>query len=596
MVSNSALTQESRERLETVADTVFERKNIGFDVLGYREAMEVFGRERLNDYEEIILMNYTFFGPIGSFDSLFEKMDSNAEIDFWGVTNHGEVLPHPFIDAPRMPMHIQSHWIAVRKSLFSTKSFAAYWDNMPLIKSYSDSIVKHESQFTENFSKQGFKFDVAYPEENYPSPHPIFDNITVLLSDGCPIVKRRTFFHDPIYLDKNTIIGRDIENLISSSGYPLDLIYSNIGRTTPPRVLTTNANLLHILPEQDLEYDHSQPLKIAAIAHIYYEEMTDEILDRFQMLPDGFDLYVTTTDETKKQTIEEVLTRRKIVGEIRVVSNRGRETTAFFIGCRDIIESDEYDLIVKLHSKKSPQSGYGQGELFKRHLFENLLSSPGYTANILNLFQKSQALGMVFPPVPHMGFPTLGHAWFTNRALAEKEAQRLGINVPFDDSTPIAPYGSMWFARPKALRGIARAGYRYEDFPATAEWHDGMLTHVIERLHAYAVLNEGYYIRQVLNSNFAATYYSFLEYKLQLLSSYLPGWPIDQIAALDRVKLMINADPESYADHQSLLGILKRRFHLRGSRFAPVVAPVYRAGRRMYRFFRPSQAHKNGVK
>jgi len=39
VVSNSTLTPEGRDKLESVADTVWERKNVGFDVWAYKEAM-----------------------------------------------------------------------------------------------------------------------------------------------------------------------------------------------------------------------------------------------------------------------------------------------------------------------------------------------------------------------------------------------------------------------------------------------------------------------------------------------------------------------------------------------------------------------------
>ena len=44
VVSNSKLTAEGRQLLEGVADTVWARENIGFDVWGYKEAMETSGR------------------------------------------------------------------------------------------------------------------------------------------------------------------------------------------------------------------------------------------------------------------------------------------------------------------------------------------------------------------------------------------------------------------------------------------------------------------------------------------------------------------------------------------------------------------------
>ena len=75
VVVNGDLTEKGRRRLEGVADTVWVRENVGFDVWGYKTALEEFGDERLAEYDELILMNYTWFGPVRSFAPLFERMD-----------------------------------------------------------------------------------------------------------------------------------------------------------------------------------------------------------------------------------------------------------------------------------------------------------------------------------------------------------------------------------------------------------------------------------------------------------------------------------------------------------------------------------------
>jgi rhamnosyltransferase len=219
-----------------------------------------------------------------------------------------------------------------------------------------------------------------------------------------------------------------------------------------------------------------------------------------------------------------------------VASNRGRDISAFFVDCADVIDGDDYDIVVKLHSKRSPQDGPNIGELFKRHLFENLLSSPGYAANVLRLFQQHSSLGMVFPPVYHIGYPTLGHAWFTNKEFAEDEAKQLGLHVPFDDTTPVSAYGSMFIARPHTLRAITAAGYKHEDFPDESGYADGALTHVIERLMSYAVLSSGHHVREVMNAEHAAINYNFLEYRAIAIGAELPAYPGQQINRIRKLK------------------------------------------------------------
>ena len=538
VIVNGALTGEGRAALEGVADEVWERENVGFDVEGYKWAIERFG-DRASEFDEIILMNYTFFGPIGDFDPLFDRMNS-AEVDFWGMTDHTAVTPNPITLMGTMPRHIQSHWIAVRRRLFESDAWREYWRDMPSIRSYSDSILNHESRFTGHFEALGFDSAVAYPHENYPgTPHPAFERAQQLLEDGCPVLKRRPFFHDPLYLDREGVIGRWLIDTAEQKGYPTEFILRNMTRHAAPRVLNTAASMLQILPEQPVGYDPEKPFRILAAVHIFYEDLTDELLDRLESLPGPYDLIATTTDETKAQYIRERIAARSdarlAAHEVRILpSNRGRDLSAFFIAARDRVTSGDYDLVVKVHSKKTVQQGATVGNLFKRQQLDNLLGSPGYTANVIGLFQQEPGLGAVYPPTVHIGFPTLGGAWFTNKEPTEKMMKRLGIRVPLDDISPLSPLGAMWIARPEAMSLLFVEEYDYSDYSPETDHSDGSLAHVQERIIPYAAGELGYHVRTVATTEYAAISHTFLEYKLDQLSRTVQGYAIDEVGVLQQ--------------------------------------------------------------
>ncbi|MGB8382787.1 MAG: rhamnan synthesis F family protein, partial [Dermatophilaceae bacterium] len=536
VVSNSPLTHDGRHRLEQVADTVWVRENTGFDVWAYKEALDVLGDERLAEFDELVFMNYTFFGPIYPFEETFERMDTE-ELDFWGLTEHkGERGSYNGAERTLSP-HLQSHWIAVRKRLFQSIEFQKYWSTMPIITSYDESIMQHESRFTEYFSSRGFRYQVAFPADNYPSDHPLFENITLLLADRCPIIKRRIFFHEPTYLDHKAIIARRAMELIEKTDYPVDLIWRNVVRSVEPRTLYTNLSMLSVLPDgKHAEVTEPAP-RICVIAHVYYVDMIDEMMSYISRIPVPYDLVVTTDSRAKQDVIGCAIDKYEVGNvDVRVLeSNRGRETSAFLIGCRDVLESRKYDLICKVHSKKSAHNTYNSGVLFKQHMFDNLLSSPAYVSMMLKMFGREPTLGMVFPPVVNIGFPTLGHAWFTNRPAAVKLADELGIRTQFDRSTPVAPYGGMFWCRPEAVAPIVRHPWTWDDFPDRAQWVDGGLAHVIERLYAYAAMQGGYHVRCAMNADWAEINYTFLEYKLQRISSMLPAYTQEQANYLKRV-------------------------------------------------------------
>lgn len=542
VVSNSELTAASHARLSEVADTVWVRENVGFDVWGYKTAMEQFGAERLDAYDELILANYTFFGPIFPFSETFERMDANRDIDFWGMTSHkhmddagelgdeetGELIPH-----------IQSQWIVVRRSLFTSFEFQAYWSRMPMIESYRDSIRLHETRFTNYFAERGFRYAIAFPADEYPGDHPALDNPALMLDRRCPIIKRRLFFHESGYLDRWAILGADVIDRIAAAGYPTELIWRNVARMAEPRMLYTNMSMLSVLPDEDPDHGSDPPPRIAVLAHLYYVDMLDEFIDPITRIPVPFKLIVTTSTEHDADTIRAGVARFGLSDvEVRVVeSNAGRSESAFLITCHDALVGGEYDLVLKAHAKSSPQDGFNRGDLFKRHTMENLLSSPGQVQRILNLFADDPALGIVIPPMVHVGYPTLGHAWFANRDPAEALAEELEITVPFDDSTPLAAYGGWFWARPEALAKLTARAFRFEEFADDPEaYRDGGLSHVLERLYTYAVLSAGYTVRAVANTRWIAIDYAFLEYKMQRVCALLPPYMEEQIDYLLRLR------------------------------------------------------------
>lgn len=577
VISNGPVSAAGRAELEHVADEVWERPNVGFDVGGYQEALERFGFDRLAEYDELILLNYTFFGPVYPFSEMFEKTDA-WDVDFWGLTEHGEIDQHYFASGGVLPRHIQSHWLAVRKSLLLSPAFRHYWETMPLITSYEQSIDRHEARFATYFEERGFTWDVVYRYTDYPSLNPVLDDVVQLTAERCPIVKRRTFFHDPLYLSDHAIIGRDVIDILQqTSDYPLELIWENVARTMEPRVAATNFSLHRIYSdalEIDAEqYERTRAMRALVAIHCYYENMIDELMDYAERLPCERHVVVTTDTHEKRSTLEAALAARNVASyEVRVTeSNAGRDVSAFLVGCADLLRDGDYDIVVKLHSKRSPQDGAVAGGWFKRHLFGNLLHSPNYAANVANLFVEHPEIGMVIPPVIHIGFPTMGQAWYLNKEPAARLCKQLGITTPLDESTPLSAYGSMFIARPRALRALVDAGLTWSDFE-DQPYGDGSLAHVIERLFTYSALGAGMPVYTVQSTELASINYSFLEYKLQNFSQGLPGPAMEQAIHLQRLK-----------SASSVLGFGKRMVNTRFPALARMLYPAYDASRKAYR-------------
>ncbi|WP_347346386.1 rhamnan synthesis F family protein [Microbacterium sp.] len=538
-VVNGKLTAAGRQKLDSVCDEVVERENSGFDIWGYKFGLEQMA-DRIAEFDEIVLANDTWYGPVRPFDDVFDRMNGQ-DIHFWGLTDHPRLEPNPFTQTGYLPYHVQSYWIAVRRAMFLSDEWREYWRDLPELPEYADAVVKHEGAFTERFVSLGFSGEVAFPlitdlAMNYP-----LVAARQLLDAGCPTLKRRPFFEWPTYLDSLGVVGRWTLDTAAHYGYPLDLIYADLARNVEPRVLNADAALVSVLSADEESYDPERPLRTLVIAHIFYPEMVDEMLDRADHLPGRYDLLITTPESDRAQQIRTNLDTRVLRGsvEVRVLeSNNGRDQGAFLVGCRDVLLSGDYDLIVKIHSKKTPQSFPTIGEHFKLQQFDNLLYSPGYAANVVALFQRERGLGLAFPPMVHLGHPTLGRAWWANREGFIRLHDELGIRVPVDEDSPLAPFGSMYFARPEALRLLAEHPWKYEDFGGHEAYQDGGLAHILERMPVYAAAELGYHSRTIAAPEYMSVSHSMMSYNFDQMSATIPGSSMEQVNLIKRLGKM----------------------------------------------------------
>lgn len=548
VVVNGELTASGRAALEPVADEIIVRANRGYDIWGYKDGLDHIGDE-IADYDEVVLANDTWFGPVRPFGPVFERMDARP-LHFWGMTDHVRVEPHPFTLTGYLPYHLQSYWLSVRREMVASDEWRTYWRDLPAMDTYADAVTKHEGVFTELFTGFGFTGEVAFPTLTDRVENHAVLYAEQLLDAGCPTLKRRPFFQWPTYMDHLGVVPRWMLDAAERYGYPMSLIMTDLARNVEPHTLNADAALLNVLPSARVVYDDAQPLRTVVIAHIFYEEMTDEILDLADQLPGPYDLVVTVPDVVKADAIRETIAGRASRGavEVRVVaSNNGRDQSAFLIGCRDILLDGGYDLVVKLHSKKTPQDASGAGRHFKRQQFENLLWSPEYARGVIALFQQDARLGLAYPPMVHIGYGTIGHAWWDNRPGFVAMCDRLDVRVPIDQNSPLAPFGSMYFARPEALRLLVEQEWDYQEFGGVDEYRDGGLAHVLERMPSYAAGELGYYTRTIANPEYLASSHTVLDYQFDQMSLTMPDTTMHQIDFLRRAGELGRGTPEDFA-------------------------------------------------
>ncbi|MCH1642337.1 rhamnan synthesis F family protein [Paenibacillus timonensis] len=527
IVCNGKLMNESRKLLEKVATEVLVRENKGFDVWAYKEGLEYIGWDSLELYEELVLFNSTIFGPLTSFDTMFADM-SKRDIDFWGITKFHKVDYDPFgtIKYGYIPEHIQSHFIVVRNKMLKSFEFRNYWSNMREVNSYIQAIGYHEAIFTKDFSDKGFSWDVYVNTDDLEgyTYHPVLMMPLELIKNRkCPIIKRRSFFHDIADFLNNTTGEQTIEAyefIKENFDYDTDMIWENILRTNNQADIKNAANLNYVL-SSDMSSNNHSTKKIALVMHIYFDDKIEYCLDYAKSMPPETDVYVTTNNDSNKLLIEEAFKGMECANlKVIVIPNRGRDVSSLLIGVRDYLE--DYDYVCFAHDKKTKQVyPYIKGESFAYKCFENILKNRHLVNNIIRTFDENPKLGLLSPPPPnHADFYfTIGYEWSINLDITRDLAKKIGIVSEMEwHKEPIAPLGTMFWFRPKALKALIEYKWEYKDFPQEPNNVDGTLLHAIERIYPYVAQYEGYYSAWVLVDSFARIEITNLYYMLRQIN------------------------------------------------------------------------------
>ena len=526
VVCNGKLTDAGRKKIEAYTDEIIVRENKGLDVWAYKTALSYVGWEACREYDEVVLCNSTMMGPVYPLSVMFSEMQEK-DLDFWGITKTFENRKYCFDQNPYgyIPEHIQSYFIVYRKSLLESEELAAFWEEMPEIHSYAESIGRYESYFTKCFEEKGFRWDVyVYTDDlKGDTDQPImFEPVKLIRERKCPVFKRRTFFHDYTDMLVHTAgePALDLYEYLRGSGlYDTDLIWDNILRCYHLDDISRELHLNYTLSSRFSDSRKVSGIlkkwKTAVIAHIYFEDIVEETVRRLKAFPEETDIYISTDTEEKKNRIRTVMASSGLrPAEIRLVNNRGRDVSAFLVGMRGVAEN--YDLVCFFHDKKTTQSAFAiGGRDFAEKCFDNIMLNGHYVENIIELFADNPRMGLAVPPAPMHGEyrSFFGNNWGKNLRNTIDLCRELDVNVPVSEyHNPIAPYGSVFWFRPAAMKRLLNKEWTYDDFPQEPLPEDGTVSHAVERSYPYVAQAAGYYTAVVLSDSYMRIEYTNLRY------------------------------------------------------------------------------------
>ena len=513
VVSNGTVSDDTEKMFHKYADDVIIRENRGLDFAAYLAAFHLVGWDDLQNYDEVSIMNSTLMGPVYPLLDMYREMEKK-DVDFWGISKHFKfdydatgMIPYGYI-----PEHIQSHYMVFRKSLVKSEKFQKFWDEMPEIKSYEESVALFEASFTKKFEDFGFKWDTYSDFEKYRgvSFNPIMEYPTELIEKGkCPFFKRRLFFQDELVV-LNTSFGNPTSDLYRyiqmKTQYNVDYIWENIIRTCNHADFAKMLNLTYILPTvygNDLKMNDKSLL----IMRLVNMNMLAESLQYMENNVERFDVLVISSNENKELILEKC--RQKGILNVAFYLQENEKNADLF----SYVERYKYCCVY--HDVQGEVQDY---YAFKKNA-DSILYNAEYIDNIISLFETNDRLGILIPLEADHGkyFPILGREWGEEFEDVKTLLEKLEISIPIDSNKePLAPQGGMFWFRVDALKSIG--GYLDKGLLSGKERDNEIL--MLKALPFFA-LNAGFYPAYVSTEYGAQIEITTLRYYMHEYGNFL---------------------------------------------------------------------------
>lgn len=194
VVVNGKITDEGRDKILSITPYIYQRENLGFDAGAYKDTFLIYLKdENLEQYDEIIMQNDTFYGPFFGWQEVFTEMESQS-VDFWGLSRHAD--SEFTLGGERVVEHIQSFFLVCRKNVFLRKEFLDFWNKINYPKDLIEAVCKFEIGFSSVFKSVGCVLtsylDIKNPALITGDGGPAYMRAFEIISEAeFPVVKRK---------------------------------------------------------------------------------------------------------------------------------------------------------------------------------------------------------------------------------------------------------------------------------------------------------------------------------------------------------------------------------------------------------------------
>lgn len=241
-------------------------------------------------------------------------------------------------------------------------------------------------------------------------------------------------------------------------------------------------------------------LKIGILIHAFYLDILPELLTYLENIKENFKILLSVPFG-KYEEADSILKQNKYYDFIiKEVPNIGFDIAPMFCAFQD--EIVEFDLICKIHTKKSTHVSEDFGLGWRQFCMDFLLKDEKQTTKIIKEFNLHKDLGILYSP----GFPPIMD-WIKKNGANFNQIENILPDslIPNSYNHLIWPIGSFFWFRPDALKPIFNHHFTLRDFESkdfslydeNGIARDLTLAHSLERIFCYISRSIGYSTAQI---------------------------------------------------------------------------------------------------
>lgn len=437
VVCNMSEIIRGQEYLEEYSDEIIFRENKGLDAGGFKETLcQRVGWGRVSEFDELVLLNDSFFGPFIPMQKIFAQME-DKKVDFWGL---GKQKERRYIDNNvNLPEYIQSYFFVFRSEMLHSKEFRNYWEEMPYYQKYEDVVTHYERKITQYFAEKGFAYTCFGDMEPNDS-----DNINntfcqysclpneLIRKRNFPVLKRRPLKRVFTNIQTQEQWRLAMDYIEKDTDYDVNLIWENIIRVIDISDLQRNLCLQYSVAGEGREV-RTRERKVLISVCVEYENSIEYVLEYIEHLKDHYSIAVLS----KKESL------------LDVYKNMGYTIYQSVDDVTNAVIREGYEYVCMIHDEdlsSDVMPSYHGKSLFYRK-WENLLKNIAHIDEVLKLFEENPYLGALTLPEANFGscFAKMGRGWDGKFQRIMYEAEKLGLEKQITaEKPPFALFDDYW--------------------------------------------------------------------------------------------------------------------------------------------------------